>query len=81
MPDCLSWFADNSTEHLANFLNTTPRGRLGYVHTIFDVPRGRVEELAALLQPHVVLVGHRELIQIAWLKKQKGCRVVEGDGS
>lgn len=71
------WFADNSTSHLAEFLNQrTPRGRLGYVHKIFDVPYERVEALAAALQPHVQLVGHRELAQVAALRRKAGCAEV-----
>lgn len=61
---------NTSVEELARRLNAdTHRGQLGYAYVIHFVSMDQIEKLPALLEPHVELVGYRELIDLAWQKR------------
>ena len=66
----LPWGWENTTAAAA-VLNGLDRGTITYAYMNMKSDPKRVDELAALLQPHVRLLGHRELIRVARLAREK----------
>lgn len=65
----LPWGFTNASEAAA-VLNALPRGTLSYAYQNMKADPASVDALAALLQPHVRLLGHRELLRLARLKRE-----------
>ena len=64
------WFGNKPAGDVADMLNDDSwRGHLGYVFMIIDVGMDALLNMSHLLQPHVQLVGYRELIDLAHQRK------------
>lgn len=65
------WFGKDSPQNIADVLNDAKwQGQLGFVYMIIDVDMEVFANLSQLLRPHVQLVGHRELVDLAHQKHQ-----------
>jgi hypothetical protein len=63
----LPWGWDNATA-AASTLNALPRGTVTYVYANMKADPQAADALATRLEPHVKLLGHRELMRVARMK-------------
>jgi hypothetical protein len=63
----LPWGFENASMAAAT-LNALKRGTITYVYTNMKTDPTLVDEMARQLEPHVVLLGHRELIRVAQMR-------------
>ena len=63
----LPWGFDNASAAAAT-LNSLERGTITYVYTNMKADPTLVDEMAHRLEPHVLLLGHRELIRVARMR-------------
>ena len=60
----IPWGFTNASAAAAT-LNQLPKGSITYVYANMKADPALVDELAAALEPHVMLLGHRTLIRVA----------------
>lgn len=67
----IRWLGNRPTDKIAHVLNKEElRGELGFMYMIIDIGMDRFRELMSMLKGHVQLVGYRELVQLAYQKRE-----------